>query len=94
MTYWFAFDADPEARVSEPWFEVVGTLVYPAIGHPEGRSARPWFQVRRDLVYRVGTHPESWSGEPSFRMDGDRVIPLAAGIEDSGGGFRSGSPLG
>ena len=29
-----------------PWYDVRGSLVYPAVGHPAGVSHTPWYQQR------------------------------------------------
>jgi hypothetical protein len=75
VTSWHAFEGWPSAP--EAWYDVIGSLVYPAEGHPDGSSYKPWFQVRGAFVFRVGTHPGGWSPEPVFRIEGDRVLAVS-----------------
>jgi hypothetical protein len=74
VTSWHALEAWSAAP--EAWYDVIGSLVYPAAGHPDGSSYKPWFQVRGAFVFRVGTHPDGWSPEPVFQIEDDRVRAL------------------
>ncbi len=37
---------DAPGSAGGPWYEIIGSFVYPAAGHPDGPSAAPWYQVR------------------------------------------------
>ena len=58
---------------SAPWFDVYGSMVYPADGHPDGRSPGPQFQIRGVFVYAVGARRSGASVEPWYRIDGSWV---------------------
>jgi len=62
--------ADPAAG---PWFEVLGSMVYPAADHPDGPSPAPWFQLRGSLAYRLGEEGTGRSDRPWYWVDGPTV---------------------
>jgi hypothetical protein len=86
---WYATSAYPLGMRAEPVFEVVGSMVYPAMGHPSGRSPAPWYQLREQFAYPVDGHPGGASGDPSFVVREALVFPMPRWQQEGEPWFRS-----
>ena len=91
---WFATADHPGGPSTTPYFEIVGSMVYPSIGHPRGPSAAPWYQLRGDLAFAIDGHPGGASAEPAFSVRGDHVVPLPARGGPTVAWFRVGEHAG
>jgi hypothetical protein len=80
---WFATEHHPRGASAEPCFDVIGSMVYPAVGHPAGAGTEPWYQMRGDCAYPVAGHPCGPSREPALRVDADLVYPVSDDLHDS-----------
>jgi hypothetical protein len=91
-TGWYATADHPRGCATLAAFEVLGSMVYPAVGHPAGASTTPWYQVRGVLAYPVEGHPDGPSNEPSFRIAAPDVFPAIGDPSRDAAWFRIGPP--
>jgi hypothetical protein len=75
---WWPAIGHPVGKSEQPWFEVIGSLVYPTLTNREARSPNaPWYQLRNGFAYPIDVHPAGASPEPWFETRAPWVYPAA-----------------
>jgi hypothetical protein len=87
-TSWFTLPEHPRGAGDLPYFDVLGSMVYPSTGHPDGPSAAPWYQLRDVLAFAVDGHPGGPSVQPDFLMRDRFVYPMPEGFDGGVAWFR------